>query len=488
MSKITNVRLPNAVSQNYDPQQFNQLVRSLEQIILQLNSTYTPVTSENTLGALSWFESRGESDMNGFPFSATSLDAFGRLRTSQPYTIFDSQNRYQPDSQYDTALTGAGSTSYLIDQSSVNLNVGTASGDKVIRQTFRSFPYQPGKSLLVLATSVMNAGKASLRQRVGYFNDGNGVFFQQNGTTLAFVLRTSTSGIPNDARTVAQASWNGDKLDGTGPSGLTLDVTKSQILFLDFEWLGVGSVRAGFVINGTFIVCHTFNNANDIDKVYMTTAILPLRYEIENTGATASSSALKQICSSVVSEGGYDQKSSQIWARRTSALTGVGTSFVPVVSVRLKATRTGAIVLPAAYSFLPTSSNDLFEVAVIKNATLSGASFTSLSANLEFDTSASSMSGGDIVFLDFLASTNQSRAPINVDVSYNFALQLGTSLSGTRDIYTLAMRLTTGTGDGLGAISFFDITDPVQGNPIIYAFPGTAGLTIAGVAPTVTVA
>lgn len=488
MSKITNVRLPNAVSQNYDPQQFNQLVRSLEQIILQLNSTYTPVTSENTLGALSWFESRGESDMNGFPFSATSLDAFGRLRTSQPYTIFDSQNRYQPDSQYDTALTGAGSTSYFIDQSSVNLNVGTASGDKVIRQTFRSFPYQPGKSLLVLATSVMNAGKANLRQRVGYFNDGNGVFFQQNGTTLAFVLRTSTSGIPNDARTVAQASWNGDKLDGTGPSGLTLDVTKSQILFLDFEWLGVGSVRAGFVINGTFIVCHTFNNANDIDKVYMTTAILPLRYEIENTGATASSSALKQICSSVVSEGGYDQKSSQIWARRTSALTGVGTSFVPVVSVRLKATRTGAIVLPAAYSFLPTSSNDLFEVAVIKNATLSGASFTSLSANLEFDTSASSMSGGDIVFLDFLASTNQSRAPINVDVSYNFALQLGTSLSGTRDIYTLAMRLTTGTGNGLGAISFFDITDPVQGNPIIYAFPGTAGLTIAGVAPTVTVA
>lgn len=488
MSKITNVRLPNAVSQNYDPQQFNQLVRSLEQVILQLNSTYTPVTSENTLGALSWFESRGESDMNGFPFSATSLDAFGRLRTSQPYTIFDSQNRYQPDSQYDTALTGAGSMSYLIDQSSVNLNVGTASGDKVVRQTFRSFPYQPGKSLLVLATSVMNAGKANLRQRVGYFNDGNGVFFQQNGTTLAFVLRTSTSGIPDDARTVAQASWNGDKLDGTGPSGLTLDVTKSQILFLDFEWLGVGSVRAGFVINGTFIICHTFNNANDIDKVYMTTAILPLRYEIENTGATASSSALKQICSSVVSEGGYDQKSSQIWARRISALTGFGTSFVPVVSARLKVTRTGAIVLPAAYSFLPTSGNDFFEVALIKNPTLTGASFSSLSANIEYDTAATALSGGTPVFIDFLGSTNQSSVPINVDVSYNFALQLGTSLSGTRDIYTLAIRVITGTGDGIGALSFFDITDPVQGNPIIYAFPGTAGLTIAGVAPTVTVA
>ena len=488
MSKITNVRLPNAATGNYDPQQFNQLVRSLEQVILQLNSTYTPVTSENTLGALSWFESRGESDMNGYPFSATSLDAFGRLRTSQPYTIFDSQSRYQPDSQYDTSLSGSASTSYFLDQSTLDLKVTTASGDKAIRQTFRNFPYQPGKSLLVLATFVMNVGKSNLRQRVGYFNEGNGVFFQQSGTALAFVLRSSTSGIPNDVRTVAQGSWNGDKLDGTGPSGLTLDVTKSQILFLDFEWLGVGSVRAGFVINGTFIVCHTFNNANDIDKVYMTTAILPLRYEIENTGTAASASALKQICSSVVSEGGYDQKSSQIWAKRASALTGVGTSFVPVVSARLKATRTGAIVLPASYSFLPTSSNDLFEIAVIKNAALSGASFTSLSANIEFDTSATSMSGGNTVFLDLLASTNQARVPINVDVSYNFALQLGTSLSGVTDIYTLAMRLITGTGDGLGALSFFDLTDPNQSNPVIYAFPGTASLSLSGIAPTVTVA
>jgi hypothetical protein len=189
-----------------------------------------------------------------------------------------------------------------------------------------------------------------------------------------------------------------------------------------------------------------------------------------------------------VSEGGYDQKSSQIWAKRASALTGVGTSFVPVVSARLKATRTGAIVLPASYSFLPTSSNDLFEIAVIKNAALSGASFTSLSANIEFDTSATSMSGGNTVFLDLLASTNQARVPINVDVSYNFALQLGTSLSGVTDIYTLAMRLITGTGDGLGALSFFDLTDPNQSNPVIYAFPSTASLNLSGIAPTVTVA
>jgi hypothetical protein len=54
MSKIANVRLPNALAQ-YSPSQFDQLVRSLEQIILQLNSSYTPTVSENKSEAQAWF-------------------------------------------------------------------------------------------------------------------------------------------------------------------------------------------------------------------------------------------------------------------------------------------------------------------------------------------------------------------------------------------------------------------------------------------------
>lgn len=54
MSKITNVRLPNATTSGYDPAQFNQLVRSLEQVIFQLNNTYTPVISEDRAGAATW--------------------------------------------------------------------------------------------------------------------------------------------------------------------------------------------------------------------------------------------------------------------------------------------------------------------------------------------------------------------------------------------------------------------------------------------------
>lgn len=434
----------------YSPEHFRQLIRVLELYFDQQDSWNLQVY--NALIGLGMD-----------PFSATSLDAFGRLRVANPYTLFDSQNRYQKDPQFWDDLTGSGTSTYVANESSVDLATTTASGDKVVRQTYRVFPYQPGKSLMVLATFVMNAGKANLRQRVGYFNTSNGVFFQvtNDGATpvKSFVLRTNTSGTPSDTRTVNQADWNGDKLDGTGASGLTLDYTKAQILYMDFEWLGVGSVRCGFIINGTFIVCHTFNNANDIDKVYMTTAILPVRYEIENTGATASASTLTQICSSVISEGGYDQKSKQSWARRTTEVTGINTSFHPLVSIKLA--NAGAVVLPSTFSFLPTSS-DAFEVALIKNADLTGASYnTTEFLNVDYDTTATAMnnSTGTIVQTVYVAASNQATATINQDVGYNFDLQLGTSANGTSDVFTLAARALDGSGNCIASLAFYDLTD-----------------------------
>jgi hypothetical protein len=390
----------------------------------------------------------------------TNLDAFGRLRISQPYTLFDSQNRYQKDPQFNETLTTGGTASFVANESSVDLAVTTSSGSKVVRQTYRVFPYQPGKGLLVLATFVMNEKKAELRQRVGYFNTDNGVFLQvENTGEPQFVLRTNTSGTPSDTRSVAQADWNGDKLDGTGASGITLDLTKAQILWMDFEWLGVGSVRCGFIIDGQYIVCHTFNNANDIDKVYMTTAILPVRYEIENTGATASASTLTQICSSVISEGGYDQKAIPQWARRTTVLTNVTTTFVPIVSIQLKSTSLGAVVIPSVYHAIPINSTLDYEVVLIKNPTLTGASFTSNSTNVELDVTATALTGGTIVDLDYVSGSNQGSGVVSTGDSYNFDLQLGASLAGVSDIYTVAARTISGTDDIIGSMSYYDLTE-----------------------------
>ena len=429
----------------YDQTEQTDLIRALRLYFNLLDDYLNSLTNE----------------VNDFmdPFSATSLDAFGRLRIAQPYTLFDSQNRYQKDPQFSEELVTSGTATYVANESSVDLAVTTASGSKAVRQSFRSFPYQPGKSLMVLATFVMNAGKENLRQRVGYFNTDNGVFFQFNGTTKSFVLRTNTSGTPSDARTVNQADWNGDKLDGTGASGITLDPTKAQILYMDFEWLGVGSVRCGFVIDGKFYVCHTFNNANDLDKVYMTTAILPVRYEIENTGVTASASTLTQICSSVISEGGYDQKSSLTWARRTTVLTGVTTSFVPIVSIRLKSTSLGAVVIPSIFHAIPIGSTLDYELALIKNPTLTGASWASNSTNVEIDVAATALTGGTIVDLNYTAGSNQGSGTATGDVEYNFDNQLGASIAGVSDIFTLAARTISGTDDIIGSMSYYDLTD-----------------------------
>ena len=314
----------------------------------------------------------------------TNTDAFGRVRVSQPYTLFDSQNRYAIDNQFDT--NAAGSITYLPNEASVRMDVTTSSGSETVRQSYRCMPYQPGKGLLCLATFVMNSPKTGLRQRVGYFGTQNGVFIQQADSTVSFVLRSYISGSVSDARTVNQADWNGDKLDGTGDSGYTLDLTKAQILWMDFEWLGVGSVRCGFIIDGEYIVCHTFENANDITSVYMTTAVLPVRYEITNTAATDSASSMKQICSSVVSEGGYEQTSIEHVARRTATLTGISTTFVPLVSIRLASTALNAVVLPAKFNVMPTSTGDDFEVILAKNCTgLTSASKAAASSGIQGD-------------------------------------------------------------------------------------------------------
>ena len=392
-------------------------------------------------------------------FYGPALDAFGRVRISTPLTLFDSTNRYESDPHFDTSTSTGGSITHLPNESTVRMDVTTASGSEVVRQTYKVFPYQPGKSLLVLATFVMNTAKTGLRQRVGYFNVQNGVYLQQNDTTVSFVLRSYTGGSVDESRAVTQANWNGDKLDGTGKSGYTLDLTKSQIMFVDIEWLGVGSVRCGFIIDGKFIIAHTFHNANTYNTVYMTTATLPVRYEITNTSATASASSLKQICSSVLSEGGYEQVAADSIIRRTTALSSISTTFLPVLSLRIASDALGSVILPNRIAVVPASS-DTFEVALIKNATLTGASYNTTDfLHVDYDITASALTGGTIVQTDFVVSTNQSSGNLTAPTGYNFDLQLGVSIAGVSDVYTLAVRTVSGSsGSVYAAMSFYDLT------------------------------
>lgn len=398
---------------------------------------------------------------NTVQFGGNTVDAFGRLRTSSPFTMFNSQNRYASDTQFDTSTSGSGSLTYLANESSSSLNVTTTSGDEVIRETKRVFPYQPGKSLLVLATFVMDAAQTNLRQRVGYFGAQNGVFLQQDDSTISFINRHYTAGSVDDTRNITQANWNGDKLDGTGASGYTLDLTKSQILFMDFEWLGVGSVRCGFVIDGQFITAHTFHNANTRDSVYMTTATLPLRYEITATGTLSTAASMKQICSTVISEGGYNEAKRELDAQRTTTLTNISSTMLPLVSIRLNSGSLDAVVIPQQIKVFPLTAQD-YKVSLVRNATLTGASWdTSTFNNVDYDITATAMSGGDIMQVDYITNTVQAAGGINQATGYNFANQLGRTIAGVSDTMTIGIQTITATptGSARGSLMFFDLTN-----------------------------
>ena len=387
--------------------------------------------------------------------NSPNIDAFGRLRVSTPFTLFDSSHRFADNGLWSTATATSGTATFNTAQGLVDLAVTAASGSEVVRETTKIFSYQPGKSLLVLSTFVMSAAKTNLRQRVGYYGAANGYYLEQNDSTVSFVERSSVSGSLVDTP-VAQASWNVDPLNGSGPSGITLDLTKAQILFMDLEWLGVGTVRIGFVIDGNFYVCHKFQHANIIASTYITTASLPLRYEITNTAATSGASTLKQICSTVLSEGGYELRGSQqavgtpITSPRT--LTTAGT-FYPIVSIRLKSTRLDAVVLATAISVIGNTAAN-YNWQVVNSGTTTGGSWVSAGTNssVEYNLTGSSFTGGRILASGFFTATANTSVSVDILRAALFNNQLERDgLTGTPNEFTVI--LAAGTNNETAFVS-----------------------------------
>lgn len=420
---------------NYDHPQETNLLNIHK--AMEYDAAGQPVLRVNNVGGIAYNEA---GNISG------SLDAFGRLRVSEPYTLFDSGLRYGDNSaKWDQQDTGSATSTHLANESSILMTV-TGTGDEVIRQTKQVFSYQPGKSLLVLNTVVMNTPTAGLRQRVGYFGTQNGIYLEVDGTTVNLVIRKYTSGSVDDAsEKIPQSEWNVDRLNGTGGqhnlSGVTLDITKAQIFWMDIEWLGVGDVRCGFVINGQYIVSHIFHHANIFDKVYMTTASLPLRYELTSTGAAGT---MRAICSSVLSEGGYVNRSRSRAASTAIAGKAVANNgYTPLIAIRLKSTRLDAIVIPSKYDVYGLT-NAAYKYAIIYNPTLTGASWVDANneSSVEYDLSATALSGGTVLDSGLFSSSAKGGGASNFG-DVDFSLQLGRTIAGVSDIFVLAAVATT---------------------------------------------
>ena len=378
--------------------------------------------------------------------ATNQLDTFGRLRVSEPFTLFDSQQRFGLDEAFVSNTAVSGSISYIPTQSSCNLTVVNSTGSFAARESGYIFQYQPGKSLLTLETFVMAPqSSGNLRQRVGYFGTDNGYYLELSDK-LYLVQRSNVTGtISNTA--VANTAWNGDKLDGTGASGYNLDITKAQIFWTDIEWLGVGDVRCGFILDGKFITAHTFKHANVSTSAYITTACLPIRYEIQSLGTGGPATAnLTQICSTVISEGGQNQPLRLFSNLCTFSKTVNANTWVPIMSLQLAPGRLDALVQIKQVE-LVLSSTDTVQWALWSNVTaanLTNEAFSlgAPSLTVQVDRAATAI---DVTYgrqiAGAIASNSVTNVPIGgaAELGAYFAQISRNSFTQTSDIFTLCM-------------------------------------------------
>jgi hypothetical protein len=389
------------------------------------------------------------------PADATH-DAFGRLRVSDPNVLFDSKQVY--DSQpllWSEKTVGSATATYRANEASTRLTVTTSASDRVVRQTRQAFNYEPGRSQLAFITFNAKSAVANVEKAVGYYNDDNGLAFVLDGLTPKFRVRSYVSGSAVDTD-VEQSNWNLDAMDGTGPSSIDLDWSLNQILVIDFEWLGLGSARLGFVVGGSIVYAHQFNHANILSTVYMSTPNLPVRYEVQNSAASAGAS-LDAICATVMAEGG-ERGNGQTFAvdRGVSGLDPSGSDTVGLVALRLKTDRLGP-VRPIDLSVMAPAAAD-FRWCLLVNPTRGAGtapSWTSVSdSQIEFDITSTEVLTGGTQIASGYAATGLSTASRQINPFY----ALGTDVDGVADELVLAVQQVDGNaGDTyVGSITFLE--------------------------------
>lgn len=389
-------------------------------------------------------------------------DAFNRLRVSNPVTLFESKQIISDQPLlWDTAqVSGSGgSYSYSQARASTMMFVSANTACRMVRRTRRCFNYQPGKGHFIMMSAILGPEALGINRNVGYFDDANGVFFGVNHESLYCALRSSVTGSPVTIL-AHQSDWNKDKLDGTGPSGLVLNTSLTQIYWFDLEWLGVGRIRYGIFHRGIPILIHEFNFANEpgSTSVYMSSPALPMSYELINDG-TGGATSIEPICCGLLSEGGQLINGiARSVSRGNTPITVSSANLVPILSIRTKAglefTTVNILSLEAA-----TTDAAYFRWALVLNPTLNGsdsASWVALANSaIEYDisrTATNYITAGTIIDEGYVS--NQAR---HTAIKPSSFLGLGKRLLGSspKDQFVLAVQSVTGNNNNYyGALQF----------------------------------
>jgi len=387
-----------------------------------------------------------------------AIDPFGRSRVSEPYSIFDCKLLHDDAPlSWDEETAGSATTSHSTTNAAVTMSVTSSATDYAIRQTKRHFNYQPGKGQLIFIT-YYGTQQTGVTKRIGLFSgDTSTTTTAQNGVFLSVEESDVTCNIAKNGtvtETVSQASWNKDTLDGSGdannPSGIELDTDAPQILFIDYEWLGVGRVRMGFVIGGLIYVVHDFNHSNNstFNSVYMSTPNLPLRYDIQADGSGAGGS-LEQICCSVISEGGREDNGTIRYASTGGTHVDANTenTIYAIMGIRLKATALDTTIKLIETSISETTGDKYYEWIVLLNPTVADtftySDQTNSSVQIATGATANTVTGGTAIGGGMSSSGDKGGG--NITTPLENALLLGSTIDGTPDEIVLCIRPVGGS-------------------------------------------
>lgn len=315
----------------------------------------------------------------------SAVDAFGRIRVSQNVPLLASAFDFARgggqvllDARW-TGLGVNGATRIVnTNAASVTLRVTTTVGSKYQHQTKEYFLYRAAQSHAQDCTFYFGAADATVRRRAGYFDDSDGIYFEQSDD-LYMVIRSAVTGVVLEER-IKQSNWNVDPFNGLGPSGITLNLEATQIFAIDLQFLGVGRVRVGFNIGGSFVGVHEFNHANDpiYKKVYMRSATLPVRYELERiAGGAVATADLEAICAAVIREGSEMEPGiSRSTSVRGAALATNNTNWRVVLAIQLKSGSIRACLREFAGWVYANDTTNGVEFIVALNPTLTGGGTT----------------------------------------------------------------------------------------------------------------
>lgn len=362
-----------------------------------------------------------------------------RLKVAPFQTVFFNTFQYGKESDvWDERIVGVATATHNVNSSNVMMQVGSSAGSKVIRQTKQVMRYIPGRPATLAFAIRLEQPKVGIRRRFGLFDDYNGAYFEDNGGTYSYVIRTSTSGITTETR-VTRENWNGEKFDGNGYTGVTADPTKQQMISINYEWYGAGIVEFAWLMENKTIPSHTFDNANTNDKVWCSTPFLPIRVEIENVTGVAGTHYIYQGSNSLIQEGEPEKLGTLMSISNpiTGTTMAVTNTFYPIVSLRLKSGALSSVMLLRSLQAVTNDNTNVYW-RLYENATLTGANWTDHpdpNSFTQYDTTATALTGGTTLLSGFTIAGGASL----VDIDDKAALQLGRSGIGTiSDTYTLA--------------------------------------------------